>query len=108
VGDEVMTNFILGALPWVAFAITVALVLNNSSKKKKSNDNFKDINTVNKKENNEKEGNGYISIGMSLGMLFGVAIGSAFMNIFGGISITYGICFGMLGGKLAEMYVRKK
>lgn len=91
-----MTNFILGALPWVAFGITVALVLTELRNKNIS------------KEDTKEEYGENTSIGMSLGMILGIAIGYVFMDKFGKIAITYGICFGMLIGKLAEMYVKKK
>lgn len=107
-----MTNFILAALPWVVSGITVAVVLTNFSKKKKSRnttesqDNFEDTNVVKEKENTEEED--YISTGMSLGMCFGVAIGSAFMGKFGTIALTYGISFGILWGMIAGMCIKKK
>ena len=41
-------------------------------------------------------------------MCFGVAIGSAFTNNFGPLSISYGICFGMIGGMIIGMTIKKK
>ncbi|MDK0573758.1 hypothetical protein P6P35_07660 [Clostridium perfringens] len=41
-------------------------------------------------------------------MCFGVAIGSMFTNTFGTNSISYGVSFGMLGGILIGMNIKKK
>ena len=41
-----------------------------------------------------------MSMGMLLGMCFGVAIASVFINDFGVLSISYEICFGMIGGMI--------
>ncbi|MGG7099001.1 hypothetical protein [Clostridium sardiniense] len=106
-----MTDFTLAALPWVVFGITIAVVLTNFSKKKKSRNttesqnDFEDTNVVKEKESTEED---YMSIGMSLGMCFGIAIGSAFMEAAGTSALTYGICFGMLGGMVVGMNVKKK
>ncbi|MGG7076602.1 hypothetical protein [Clostridium sardiniense] len=107
-----MIDFILAALPWVVFGITIAVVLTNFSKRNKSRSttesqgDSEDTNTVLKKEKAEEED--YMSIGMSLGICFGVAIGSAFMEEFGTSALTYGICFGMLGGMVVGMNIKKK
>ncbi|WP_289127961.1 hypothetical protein [uncultured Clostridium sp.] len=45
---------------------------------------------------------------MSLGMYFGVAIGSIFINTFGINAIYYSISFGMLGGMLIGMTIKRE
>lgn len=57
-----MTNFVLRALPWVAFGITVALVLTDLRNKNRSK---------NDKENTKEEYDENTSIGMGLGMIWG-------------------------------------
>lgn len=104
-----MKDFILAALPLVILSVTIAIVVNLSSKKYKKlseeEDEWTDgTSSVEKKENAEDNN---MANGMSLGMCFGVAIGSMFINKFGSIALAYGICFGMLGGMLVDLNKKK-
>lgn len=40
-------------------------------------------------------------------MCFGAGIGSIFTNKFGLFSISYGTCFGMIGGMIIGMAIKK-
>lgn len=104
-----MKDFILAALPLVILSVTIAIVVNLSSKKYKKlseeEDEWTDgTSSVKKKENSEDNN---MANGMSLGMCFGVAIGSMFINKLGPIALSYGICFGMLGGMLVGLGSKK-
>lgn len=81
-----MSDIIIIVLPLIAVGISMVLLINSVKKKRK-----KDEQSINEDY-------------MSLGMCFGVAIGSIFTNTVGPNSISYGICFGMLGG----MTIKKK
>jgi len=85
-----MRDFIFAALPWIVIGVSIAFITANFKREKK----------------NEKEGS-YISIGISLGMCFGVAIGSLLAKTFGNIVLTYSICFGMLIGVVAGLFISK-
>ena len=96
-----MIDFIFNILPLVVVGISMIIFINNVKKKNEENKAYEDKNEGNTKEN-------YMTMGMSLGMCFGVAIGSSFVNIFGPESISYGICFGMLGVMIIGMNIEKK
>ena len=61
---------------------------------------------LNKKK--KEEDDDYTATGMSIGMCICVAIGSSLMGTFGRSALTYGLCFGMLGGMMIGTFVSKK
>ena len=102
-----MIDFILAALPWVALAVAIAVVIVVFMKKKHQNTAEKpnDDNAQTNKKNTEMD---YTSYGMCIGLCIGVAIGTAFMGKYGSVALTYGICFGMLVGVVAGACIKKK
>jgi len=106
-----MIDFIFAALPWIAIGVAIAVVIANFSKKKKSRSVSEKPNklSIDNTETNKKHTeDDYISYGMSIGMCIGVSIGTALMGTYGDIALTYGICFGMLGGVVVGACIKKK
>lgn len=107
-----MADFIIAALPWIIFGIVNVVVLTNFYKKNKvrniteNREDLEDVNTLKKKENIEEED--YMSVVMSLGMCIGMVISLLFMKTFGSKVLTYGVCFGMLGGMVVGTLIKKK
>lgn len=100
-----MIDFIIMALPFIALAVTIVLIINDMRIKVRKKDASNNEN-ADEKETSADDNN--LATGLSLGLCLGVAIGTALMKFFGKMAITYGICFGMLGGILIKMYVKKK
>lgn len=97
-----MMDIISYLLPVAAFVVSVIFLVKDLNRKKliKENDN--------KVEKNKEESNdNHLAVSMSLGMCFGVAIGTCFIGIAGPIVISYGICFGMLGGMIIGHIIKK-
>ena len=88
-----MRNIVFIIIPLIIIGISVILLINNIKKNYKSE---------------EKIDENYMTIGMSLGMCFGGGIGLFFINLLGIVAISYSICFGMLGGMLIGMVLKKK
>lgn len=104
-----MKDFVLMALPLVILSVTIAVVINLSSKKyKKLSEGEEETDGTSSMEKKENAEDNNMANGMSLGMCFGVAIGSMFINKFGSIALAYGICFGMLGGMLVGLGNKNK
>lgn len=103
-----MKDFVLMTLPLVVLSVTIAIIINISSKKhaklSKGQEGTDGTSSMEKKENAEDNN---MANGMSLGMCFGVAISSMFINKFGPIALSYGICFGMLGGMIVGLNKKK-
>ncbi|SCH45397.1 MULTISPECIES: DUF2700 domain-containing protein [unclassified Romboutsia] len=97
-----MINIILPLLAVGLLAIMFINKVKRVNKKRKS--------LINDKSNKRSDyiEDDYMSMGMTLGMCFGVALGSAFTSIFGPEAISYGICFGMLGGLIIGSTIKKK
>ncbi|MCL2153464.1 MAG: hypothetical protein FWH57_11010 [Oscillospiraceae bacterium] len=106
-----MMDFVYAALPWVAIAVSIAIIAANLAKRSKrkkapGNTDTHDNHTLDT-DKKHTEGD-YISYGISIGMCIGVAIGSALTGIYGSIALSYGICFGMLGGVVVGSFIKKK
>ena len=98
-GVKVMSDFILIILPLILVGISMVLLVNNIKKKI-----LKDA-TQKQKEDKKED---YMPLEVLLGVSVGAVIGLMFTNKFGSNSISYGICFGVLGAKLIAMTIKKK
>lgn len=82
-----MIDFIVAAIPWIAFGLSIAIILANTK---------------------IKNNNNHVITGMSLGMCFGLVIGSLTVDSHGPIDLAYGMSIGMFIGILLGLLFKKK
>ena len=92
-----MIDIIIIILPFIAIGIGMVLLINSLKNKYK---------TRNQDEQSTNED--YMSLGMLLGLCFGAAISSMLTNTLVQILSFYRVSFGMLGGILIGMNIKKK
>lgn len=100
-GAKVMSDILLIILPLVVVGIAMIVFINTIKKRNEKRKYLKDNPSNNKEED-------YMALGTALGICFGGFIGTIFMKCLGVWSISYGACFGMLGGMLIGMTIKKK
>lgn len=102
-----MKEFILTALPFVAFAIVLAIIFSQNKPKTikipaEGAENLQDKNKDNAPEET------YQSLGIAIGTCLGIAFSLIFTHKYGPNALTFGICFGMLIGMLCGGCIKKK